>query len=81
MRRSLPHTIDLMAPKVVIENVILRGAPRTQDMQKVATLYVDGKEYRVYAPSRAQGNALEWVDHFVVRTQSSGDCFHSGSRG
>jgi len=73
MRRSLPHTIDLMAPKVVIENVILREAPRTQDMQKVATLYVDGKEYRVYAPSRAQGNALEWVDHFVVRTQSSGD--------
>lgn len=37
----------------------------------MATLYVDEKEYRVYAPARAQGNALEWVEHFAVRTQSS----------
>lgn len=73
MRRSLPHTIDFMAPKVVIENVILRGSPHAQDMQKVATLYVGEKEYKVYAPARAQGNALEWVEHFALRTQSSGN--------
>lgn len=73
MRSSLPHTMDSMAPKVAIENAILRGSPHAENMQKVATLYVDEKEYRIYAPARAQGNALEWTEHFVVRTQSSGD--------
>jgi hypothetical protein len=42
-------------------------------MQTVATLFVDGKEYRVVAPPSAQGNALDWVEHFSVRTESSGN--------
>jgi hypothetical protein len=73
MRNSLAHTIGFMAPKVVIENAILRGSSHPQVMQLVATLYVDEKEYRVYAPVRARGNALEWVEHFTVCTESSGN--------
>lgn len=67
-----------MAPKVVIENVILRGTPHAQEMQAVATLFVDGKEYRVVAPPRARGNPLDWVEHFSVRTQSSGNFSFGG---
>lgn len=78
MRSSLPHTIGSMATKVVIENVILRGVPHALDMQTVATLYVDGKEYWVVAPPRAHGNPLEWVEHFAVRTQSSGNFSFGG---
>jgi len=75
---SLPHTIGFMAPKVVIENAILRGSPHAQDMQTVATLYVDGEQFWVVAPPRAQGNPLEWVEHFAVRTQSSGNFSFGG---
>ena len=61
-----------MAIKVVIENAILRGSQ--YDLQKVATVYLDGgDEYYVYAPSRATGNALEWVEHLSVRALSKGN--------
>ena len=62
-----------MAPKIVVETAILRRSIYAQDMQLVATLYVDGRDYRVYAPERAHGNALDWAEHFTVRTQSSGN--------
>jgi hypothetical protein len=53
--------------KVVIENPTLRGSPQDQMIQRVATVYVDGAEYRVYAPPKATGDALEWSEHFSVR--------------
>ncbi len=56
-----------MALKVVLENAILRGSPQEQFLQRVATVYLDsGEEYRVYAPPKATGDALEWMDHFSV---------------
>jgi hypothetical protein len=39
-------------------------------MQRVATVYIDGGEYRVLAPPGAKGNALEWVAHFSIRDTS-----------
>ena len=63
-----------MAVKVVIENAVLRGSPQEQLLQKVATVYLDGgDEYYVYAPSRATGNALDWLEHFSVRQLSHGN--------
>lgn len=59
-----------MAIKVVIENAVLRGSRQEQFLQRVATAYVDQTEYRVSAPAKATGSALEWVQHFVVRQQS-----------
>jgi hypothetical protein len=44
----------------------------------VATVYLDGgDEYYVYAPPRATGNALEWLEHFSV-CQLSKDGFSFG---
>jgi hypothetical protein len=58
-----------MAVRVVIENAILRGSQQEQ-LQRVATVYVDRSEYRVYAPVKATGIALEWVKHFSVHRPS-----------
>jgi hypothetical protein len=59
-----------MAAKIVIENAVLRGSRQEQFLQRVATVYADQTEYRVSAPAKATGNALEWVKHFVVRQPS-----------
>ena len=60
-----------MAAKVVIENAILRGSPQEQFLQRVATVYLDGgEEYRVLAPPKATGNALDWLKHLSVRQPS-----------
>jgi len=57
-----------MATKVVIENPILRGSRQEGFLQKVATVYLDGgEEFRVMAPSKATGDALEWLKQFEVR--------------
>jgi len=58
-----------LSVKVVIEQGTLRG---TQDgtLQRVATVYINGTEYRVLAPPAAVGGSLEWVDHFEVRQRS-----------
>ena len=56
-----------MALKIVIDNAILHGSQQEQSWQRVATVYVNGDDYRVYAPPKATGDALEWKDHFSVR--------------
>lgn len=57
-----------MSAKVVIEQAVLRGSQQEQFSQRVATVYVDGgEEFHVMAPSKATGDALEWVEHFSVR--------------
>lgn len=56
-----------MPSKVVIDNVVLKGSRDEQFLQRVATVYVGGEEYRILAPPKATGDALEWRDHFSVR--------------
>jgi hypothetical protein len=59
-----------MAVKVVIENAILRGS-RDGSVQIVARVYPDGgEEFRVIAPEKATGDALDWLPQLHVRTLS-----------
>jgi hypothetical protein len=53
--------------KVVLKQAVLRGSAHPELLQRVATVYINGKEYRVSAPPEAKGNALDWVPHFAVR--------------
>jgi pyrimidine deaminase RibD-like protein len=57
-----------MNVKAVVHLGFLPGSQGTY-LQKVATVYIDGTEYSVYAPADAVGDALEWIDHFRVRHQ------------
>jgi len=52
--------------KVVVKQRILRGSNQPEFLQRVATVYINGKEYRVSAPPEARGDALDWVRHFSV---------------
>src|SRR6266403_3266592 len=58
------------AIKVLIENRILRGAADGPLLQKIATVYIDRTEYRVYAPAKASGDALDWLAHLFVHQPS-----------
>ena len=53
--------------KVVLKQRILQGADQSEHLQRVATVYINGKEYRVSAPPEAKGDALDWAPHFTVR--------------
>lgn len=53
--------------KAVVEQRTLPGSHHPGALQRVATVYIDGHEYRVLAPGAARGDALEWVRHFSVR--------------
>jgi hypothetical protein len=70
VRKMTPNT------KPVIEQSQLRGSKQDGFLQKVATVYLDGEEYRVPAPPKAVGEALDWVAHFSVR-QPDKENFHS----
>jgi hypothetical protein len=65
-----------MNTKTVVEQSQLRGANNDAFLQKVATVYLDGDEYRVLAPPKAVGEALDWIEHFSVR-QPNKESFHS----
>jgi hypothetical protein len=56
--------------KIQIANPVLRGHSQDWLLQRVASFYSNGEEYHVYAPARAKGDALDWVEHFVVRQLS-----------
>jgi len=56
-----------MRERVVIEQRTLRGSKNVDHLQKVATVYVAGREYRVLAPPKATGDVLEWIGHLSVR--------------
>lgn len=58
---------DALAAKVVIKQTVLQGSDDSDYLQKIAVVYVNGKEYRVLAPPEAHGDALEWLDHMSVR--------------
>jgi len=53
--------------KVVLKQTVLHGSNEPGVMQRVAFVYVDGKEYRVLAPPEATGPALDWLPHFSIR--------------
>jgi hypothetical protein len=56
-----------MTTDTVIEQRKLHGSPQDGFLQRVATVYIDGDEYRVLAPPRAVGDARGWIGHFSVR--------------
>jgi len=50
---------------------VLLGSQQDWILQRVASVYSpNGEGYHVYAPARAKGDALEWVEQFVVRELS-----------
>jgi len=53
--------------KVVLNQRILHGSHQPEFLQRVATVYINGEEYRVSAPPEAKGDALDWAPHFTVR--------------
>jgi hypothetical protein len=56
-----------MATKVVLEQTVLGGTGGSGVIQRVATVYIDGVEYRVSAPPEAKGAAADWIEHLYVR--------------
>jgi hypothetical protein len=60
---SSPHT------KVVLIQTVLLGSNMSSLLQEVATVHANDREFRVYAPPTAKGEALEWVPHFTIRRQ------------
>jgi hypothetical protein len=57
--------------KVILRPRFLRGAKQDGTVQRVATVYIDGTEYRVVAPPEATGDVLEWLPHCSVRQVDS----------
>lgn len=55
--------------KVVIIQSVLRGSNISTLLQEVATVHINDREFRVYAPPTATGKAIEWAPHFTVRRQ------------
>jgi hypothetical protein len=64
--------------KVVIKQVFLNGSVDPHFLQRVAVVYIEGKEYRVSAPPEAKGDALDWAKHWAVR-ESVTDFFEGES--
>lgn len=73
---------DRPSVRVLINQRLLKRAAQAGDMQCVATVYVNGNEFRILAPPGAQGRALDWVPHFSVRRLSDANAeaeVHDGS--
>jgi hypothetical protein len=58
---------EKLETKVVLKQRVLHGSDQPELLQRVATVYINGKEYRVSAPPEAKGGALDWAPHFIVR--------------
>jgi hypothetical protein len=57
----------ILAQQIQIEATTLRKQQIANFMQRVVTVHLDGREFRVYAPAAAQGDALDWSREFAVR--------------
>jgi|SRR5271167_1340958 len=55
-----------METKVIIEHRVLHRLNNAADLQLVATVYIETAEYRIYAPAKATGAALDWLAHVNV---------------
>ena len=53
--------------KVVIDQSNLTGSGNAALLQSVATVYINQREFRVYAPSAAKGKAIDWLPQFKIR--------------
>jgi hypothetical protein len=58
--------LDNLDTKVVLKQTVLHGSNHPELLQRVATVYIDDREYRVSAPAESRGNALDWFPHFIV---------------
>ena len=68
IHRRHDNRIVRMALKVVIENAVLKGSQDDSMLQRVATVYPEGGgEFRVLAPPKATGDALDWLKQWQVR--------------
>src|SRR6267142_579288 len=56
-------------PKVIIERRFLQDSGDT-GLQRIALVYEGQREYRVYAPSRATGDPVEWKSQLAVHVPS-----------
>jgi len=65
---------DNLDIKVVIKQGILPGSRQAEYLQQVATVYIDGRQYRVFAPPDARGDALDWKAHWSVREPEGMSC-------
>jgi TIR domain len=59
--------VEILETKVVIKQAVLRGSDQPASLQRVATVYINGMEYRIWAPPEATGDALDWVPHLRVK--------------
>ncbi|MFY9940340.1 MAG: hypothetical protein WAK33_25895, partial [Silvibacterium sp.] len=59
--------VDGQGFKIQIDRRMLWGSGNPHLLQRVATLYTNGHEYRVYAPPEARGPAGEWMAQFAVK--------------
>jgi hypothetical protein len=55
------------AVKVVVEQTPFKGSGLPGLLQLAATVYISGKEFRVFAPPKASGDALNWVEHYSIQ--------------
>jgi Protein of unknown function (Hypoth_ymh) len=60
-----------MTTSTVIEQRQLRGSLEDDALQRVAIVYIGRDEYRLYAPAKATGDALQWMGHFYVRQRDT----------
>ena len=65
-----------MSVKVQIVKAVLSPMGHDEALNRIAVVYMDREEYRVSAPAKASGPALEWLDHAFVR-QSDASSFGS----
>ena len=56
-----------MSVKVQIVRSVLSSMGHDEALNRIAIVYVDREEYRVYAPAKASGPAIEWLEHAFVR--------------
>jgi hypothetical protein len=56
--------------KIVIHLRVLRGSEDSHVSQKVATVYMNRVEYRVYAPPQATGDPVDWQQQMIVAQHS-----------
>jgi hypothetical protein len=66
-----------LAINVAIKQRTLQGSFQDDELQRVATVYVDREEYKVTAPPDAVGDALDWVGQFGVQ-QTDRESFSPG---
>jgi predicted nucleotide-binding protein len=61
---------EIVRYKVIVEQAHLPGIDDANALQRFATVLAGTAEFRVYAPSKATGSPLNWLDNSHVRQLS-----------